>query len=1018
MVSETHSNTASNSVVDVIKNRWLNIRRKRFWAIVVVLLYTVIGFFLVPYLIKSTLLDLFQKDLGRSAQVANVELNPYVLSLRIEGVEVSDTDDVKLISFDEFFVNFQLSSLFNWAWTFRDVRLIKPYVYFERYQNGQSRIDSLLADFARNQPAEGVIADEEIAEGDGLPHLLIYNLSLDEGHVRAKDNVPPTPVETQLSPIKLSIKELSTIPDHQGWQDVTIQLPHQASLSWSGSLTVVPLRSKGELVLKGLHLDPITSYLEAMLPLESLNIKLSSQFKYNINTDGLGELSVAIDDLSVNVNDLSVSGLSPTTEFVSIPKMQLLGGTLRYPDKTVHINSFSIENPQISAWVNENGSISLLDLVPVNDESVVNSNESAKDNTALEQASEQNEEQQEDSLPWQISLDQFNLNGGDIALADKSLQPNAKVDIKDLAISVSEINNNDNSQIPFNLTGKLGQGGNYQLSGSAVVLPELSITANTSTENIPLSLAQPYLQQFARIKLNTGVLNSNMNIALPAQQSIKVDGSIQVASLAINDSVENQPLLGWESFDIEHFTFSDEGLYFSQIKLNKLFARMMVNEDQSTNVSELMIEQKSEPQIEKSTSDSTEADKAQMKIVIDGIRINDSAMKFADFSLPLPFATDIHKLNGSISIIATNSKAPSNIKLEGQVNDYGLSRIKGTMSLMDPIRHTDMTVVFKNLDMSNLSPYTVEFAGNEIDTGKLDLSLGYTIEKGRLNGTNDIILSDLELGDKIDHPDAADLPLGLAIALLKDSNGVIDIDLPVKGDMNDPEFAIGGVIWDALSTLIIKIVASPFNLLGSLIGVESDDLGEFEFLAGRADLTPPQLEKVAQLERALQQRQELAIEISGISDRVIDTPALQVDRLEAVVNERKNPGQTNENAEPLLMDEETTEVLQALFTERFPATPLENIETANTIPAADNPKGKPQFDSLAYATDLWNQLVASEEINDQDLTSLASARAETIKAAFLASGQFQESRVEITDPEVVETEEGEWVVLKLDVAVD
>jgi len=323
---------SGNSVSELIKTRWLNPRRKRFWAIVMVLLYTLLGFFAAPLIIKNTVVNLFKDDLGRVAQIEKVEVNPYVLSLRVLGFEASDTDDVKLLAFDEFFVNFQLSSLFNWAWTFSEIRLSGPYFYFERFDTGDSRLDHLLADFATSFPAE---ADDEkgTEEEDGAPRLLIQNLSLNEGHVDVKDNVPATAVETQLSPINISIQELNTLPDRDGQQSVTIRLPEDASLTWSGSLTLAPLHSEGELVLQGLHLDPMTAYLKEMLPLESFSAILSSRFQYRLHLDGDGQLDADIDGLEAELDDLKVSGLTPVTDFVDITRISLLGGRLQYPEQ-------------------------------------------------------------------------------------------------------------------------------------------------------------------------------------------------------------------------------------------------------------------------------------------------------------------------------------------------------------------------------------------------------------------------------------------------------------------------------------------------------------------------------------------------------------------------------------------------------------------------------------------------------------------------------------------------------------
>jgi len=987
---QTSSDTG-NSNIELIKSRWLNPRKKRFWTIVIVLLYTLLGFFAAPVIIQNAVVNLFKDDLGRVAQIEKVEVNPYVLSLRVLGFEVSDTDDVKLLAFDEFFVNFQLSSLFNWAWTFSEVRLAGPYFYFERFETGDSRIDHLLADFAKSFPAE---ADDEkdTEEEDGAPRLLIQNLSLKEGHVDVKDNVPETAVETKLSPINISIQELNTLPDRHGQQSVTIRLPQGASVTWSGSLHLAPLDSEGELILEGLHLDPAIAYLKAVLPLESFSARLSSRFKYHLRLNDDGQLGVDVNELEVELDGLLVSGLAPVTDFVDIPKISLKGGKLRYPEQSLHFSSLGIESPQITVWVNEDGSLSVMDLVPGDDA------EPGSDDTAGGDAT------------WQLGIDEFNLKNGELELTDKSINPVAAVGITDLQVKLSEISNKDGVLMPLDVSGKLAQGGDYKLNGSVGIFPEFSLSATASTRDIPLLLGQPYVQQFAHIKIESGVLDSDIEIALAGGQNTTIGGSVQVPGLEINDTLHAERLLGWNRFDIDHFDLNSEGLHISQMMFEQAFGRFVIHEDMTTNLATLVIEQ---------TEDSDAGTKAEpMTIIIGGIRVEEAAMDFADFSLPLPFATHIANLDGTISTIATNSTAPANIKLEGKVDEYGLARIEGSMNMLDPINHTDVTVEFRNLLMSSLSPYTVQFAGREIDEGKLDLGLIYRMEEGQLHGENDVVMSDLVLGEKVDHPDAASLPLGLAVGLLKDADGVIKIDLPVEGDINDPEFKIGGVIWQALSGMITKIVSAPFRLLGKLIGIDSEDLGQFEFLAGRFDLTPPELEKVVQLEQALQMRPELAVGISGVTDPNIDIPALKLIRLRNVANERLGEGLDDRDESAMMLDVETRVLVEVMYAERFPDTPPEGLKMAHMTPPADEPEGKPVLDELAYATELWNRLLESEVISDQDLADLASARAEVIRAAFLASGQFDESRVVIAESREVESEDGEWVKLELAVASD
>jgi len=991
MTNTEQAATDGDQSIGQVKTRWLNFRRKRFWAIVVVLLYTLLGFFAAPLMIKNGVIDLLRDDLGRIAQIEKIEVNPYVLSVRVLGFKVNDKDDVKLAAFDELYINFQLSSLFNWAWTFDEVRLSGPYLYFERFASGETRLDQLLADFASSQPLEPT--NEEAAEEDsGVVRLLIHKLRLNEGRVDVRDNVPPTAVETHLGPINISIQELNTLPDRHGRQSVTIQLPGDASLQWSGSLSLAPLDSEGDLVLEGLRLDLLTAYLRAMLPLESISVAMSSRFHYRLYLDSSGEPDIEIDGLEVELDNLLLSGLTPVTEFINIPKITLQGGVFRYPERSLQISRLDVENPQFHVWLNESGDLSVMDMLPADDEG-----QGGADTEAA-------------GLPWQLGLDEFTLAGGSLALSDQSIQPAAAIGITDLQIKVSEISNQENALMPIDINGKLLEGGSYNLNGSVTVLPGFSMSATASTQEIPLSLAQPYIQKYANILVKSGVLRSDIELQLTAEEDFTLGGSIEIAGLEINDTLENQRLLGWGKLDIDHFDLNADGLHLSQVVFEQPFGRFVIFDDQTTNLSALVIEQ--------ATDSVVDSGAKPMGIIIGGIRIDEGSMDFADFSLPLPFATHITGLDGTISTIATNSNAPANISLEGQVDEFGLARIDGSMNMLDPIRHTDVTVEFRNLHMTNLSPYTVQFAGRAIDEGTLDLGLVYAIKEGQILGRNDVVLSNLVLGDKVDHPDAMSLPLGLAVGLLKDADGVIRIDLPVEGDINDPEFKIGGVIWQALAGMITKMVTAPFRFLGNLIGIDSEDLGQFEFLAGRADLTPPELEKVAKLKEALAQRPELVVEISGVTDRNIDVPALKLIRLRDTANERLEEGLDEKDDQAMMLDVEIRAVVEILFTERFPETPLDTLKTEFTAPPADDPEGKPVLDDLAFATDLWNRLLDSEVIGEQELADLAGARAQVISSAFLADGLFDESRVVIAPSVEVESEDGEWVRLELAVASD
>ena len=250
--------------------QWINPRDLRFWAITLILLYTLAGFFLAPYLVKKGIVDFLQGDLGRKTQIENVEFNPYALSLRINGLNIEDTDGVKLAGFSEFFVNFQLSSLFYRAWTFDEIRLDKLYFFFQRFDREHSRFSRLLDDIASLQNEPDPPKSEPVEESGDIPRLLVRNLILGNGVVDIQDDVPQTPVSLQVSAIDIVISELNTLPDKTGRQEVTIKLPEGLILHWKGSLDLAPFESAGQLVLENGQLARGLPYLQAMVPLESL----------------------------------------------------------------------------------------------------------------------------------------------------------------------------------------------------------------------------------------------------------------------------------------------------------------------------------------------------------------------------------------------------------------------------------------------------------------------------------------------------------------------------------------------------------------------------------------------------------------------------------------------------------------------------------------------------------------------------------------------------------------------------
>jgi hypothetical protein len=586
-----------------------------------------------------------------------------------------------------------------------------------------------------------------------------------------------------------------------------------------------------------------------------------------------------------------------------------------------------------------------------------------------------------------------------------------------------EFNLQPGSAFPIRLTGALATGGRIAFNGSTRIRPGFDLSGDLRVDRLGLELVQPYLAQVVRARLAGGTASLDGRLAIrPETEPLAYDGSASVDDLDIVTTPGGERVLGWKALRTERLQLAIGAgrVRTSRISIEQPFADIAIAENKSTNLDRLLIAANDAAPPEPANTDAA----PQLDLTIDGIVVSGGAMNFSDRSLPLPFATRIDALDGRISTLASGSSEPAELALEGQVGEYGLARINGTIDTWQPVRHTDIALEFRNLEVPDYSPYTVQFAGRRIASGRMDLELAYAIDEGELTGSNDIVLRDLELGERVDSPDAADLPLGLAVALLKDSNGVIDIELPVTGNVNDPEFAIGGVVRQALVALITRIVTSPFTLLASLVGFESEDFGQVEFLAGRSDLTPPQREKVDKLAQALGKRPQLSVQLAGTYDPRIDRPELQ--RAEALAAARTMLEEDGvETADLSLADEAARGPLRKLFRAAHPETDLDTVEEQFTAPPEDDPEAEPVLDEVAYYAHLARRVTAAQEVTQPELAALAAARAESIRSVLLkgsgeesADNRLEPRRVQVGQPRAAEAGKGKRVTVEIELATD
>lgn len=481
------------------------------------------------------------------------------------------------------------------------------------------------------------------------------------------------------------------------------------------------------------------------------------------------------------------------------------------------------------------------------------------------------------SKPWQVLLKDVQLRNYQVHLADRQAKPAVALEVGPLNVDMQNFDSLNQSPFTLKVDTGLGKQGKLQATGEVNLNP-VSAKLKVNTQDIDLRVAQSYISPFIRLELRSGMLGSALDVNLKSTAPLKlqVTGRAQIDQLHTLDTLKTRDFVKWQRLVLEGVNYQHgDSLSIDKVNLLQPYARFMINDDRTTNVDDLLIPQQADKSAKPASKDKP------LGIRIGQIAINDGSANFADFSLTPNFATAIQQLNGQIGTIDSRQAKPASVDIKGKVDRYAPVTIKGSVNPFDPMAALDIATSFKRVELTTLTPYSGKFAGFRIRKGRLNLDLHYVITKGQLKAENKVVVEQLQLGEKVDSADAVDLPIRLAIALLKDSDGKISIELPVTGDLNNPQFSVMPIVWQTLRNLVVRAATAPFKFIGGLVtGGGSEDLGNVSFAAGSSELNKDAEGALNKLANALKERPTLRLEIEGTAAASSDGPLLAAQRLE------------------------------------------------------------------------------------------------------------------------------------------
>ena len=832
-------------------------------------LYSLLGFLILPGIALRVANQQLANYATVPAHIQRIELNPFSLEVTLWRLVIGEPGKEQ-VGFDRLYADLQIDSLWTKALHLANIELDKPKSEILFAKDGKLNLLGLF-----NVPA----SEPTPADPNAKPFpLRIDNIKLAGGVVHFEDVRPSEPIEFLYDDLSFELKNLSTLPEDSADMTLVAIGPAGGRIDWSGNFSLIPFTSEGTLKVTDGKMKAFWPYVRDSVPLvlEDGVISLSSEYKLNLSKETelqLNNVAVSIAPFAIKAPDgrplAKLERLDVSETSVDLAKQQVVVGKIR--------------SQKLETWaaLEADGQLDWQKLF-ASQPSKPAAKAAAEPANTPAAADSPKAEPTAPSKPWQVLLKDVQLRNYTVHLADRSAKPAVALDITPLNVDLQDFDSLNGSPFKLKLDSGVGKQGKITADGTVNLAP-VNAQLNVKTQDIDLRVAQSYINPFIRLELRSGMLGSDLKVNLKSTEplALSVTGRAQIDQLHTLDTLKTRDFLKWQQVVVEGLNYQHgDSLSIDKVNLFQPYVRFMINDDRTTNIDDLLIPQPADSGT-KSAAAKPASNEKPLGIHIGGIAINDGSANFADFSLTPNFATAVQQLNGQIGTIDSRQAKPASVDIKGKVDRYAPVTIKGAVNPFDPMASLDIATSFKRVELTTLTPYSGKFAGYRIRKGRLNLDLHYLITKGQLKAENKVVVEQLQLGEKVDSPDAVSLPLKLAIALLKDVDGKISIELPVTGDLNNPQFSVMPIVWQTLRNLIVKAAAAPFKMIGGLIsGGSSQDLGTVSFAPGSSELSKDAEAALIKLSQALKERPALRLEIEGTAAKSSDGPLLAEQRLE------------------------------------------------------------------------------------------------------------------------------------------
>lgn len=817
-----------------------------------------------------------------------------------------------------------------------------------------------------------------------LPLVQVHDLQIVNGQIHFSDAVHARPEQKlELQNISLRAQQLSTAKDVKPAQlKLSLETKADEKIGFDGQLHIFSSTLNGKFAISDVALANYQAFLNPFLK-ANLSGKLDAESGVSLKA---GEFQFS--DLSLRLRDLLLKG-NASDGSIALKSFSLNKTLLDSANRAIQMGTAEFDGLRADIRRDKSAAMLMQSWLP--------EQTSPASKTVIASKTDQTVAASTATAPWKISLNQFDLKNSEIDFLDQSVTPEVKLNLNSISLNLGQLSSDFSKDVSFRLQSKLNRRSKLNLDGSSSAGMK-KVNVNVDTESLPIARLSSYFSQFLNVQIVKGGGTAKGKLVLTnileADRQFDYDGMLSLNNFQIFENGTEEDFLDWKAISAEgihaNVGKTKQLIDVKKLSLNDFFARLVLSDKARLNLQNILVSQTakdvpanavptSKEMTPKTTAGLAGSTTVTQKVPVTGtpssvvMRIGQTVItggnvNFADNFIQPNYHANLTGISGRIGTISSDNPQVATVELNGKVDDDAPLLISGSMNPLSTPVFLDIKGSANGIELSKLTPYAAKYAGYVIEKGKLSAQASYKIENQQLTAENEVRLDQLTFGEKVDSPSATKLPVMLAVALLRDNQGRITINLPISGSLADPQFSVSSIILKVFANIITKAVTSPFALLGSLFDGGGEELAYLEFHPGSTTLTPEATEKLDSLAKALKERASLQLDITGRVDVKSDTEGVRREMLESRLREakwrelgRKNRGIKAESL--TLTADERHKFLQSLYDAAKFNKPRNVLGLAKTLPDAE-------------AEQL---LLQNLTVDTDDLRDLAQRRADTVR---------------------------------------